>query len=166
MASNMPACLFTPHHAGAIVNDLEAAMDDYIANFGYTFFQFEVNQKNARLSTGSSIFELRLAIGQLGLNLLELIQPVSGETLYSRHLAEEGPGLHHLAFSVTELAAARGQLDARGYECLQNGNIQGLVEFSYYDSQKLGCIVEPLQLACDLMGFLLKHAKPYHPNLA
>ena len=49
------------------------------------------------LSVGSASFTLRLAIGQLGLNLVELIQPVSGDTLYSRRLDEEGPGLHHLA---------------------------------------------------------------------
>jgi hypothetical protein len=161
MANDGPACLFTPHHAGVIVSDLETAMDGYSANFGYTFFQFEVNEANAHLSTGASSFRLRLAIGQLGLNLLELIQPVSGDTLYSRHLAEEGPGLHHLAFSVTDLAAARSQLAARGYNCLQNGDIRELVEFSYYDGQDLGCIVEPLQLSCNLMAFLLKNAKPY-----
>jgi len=164
MAGDGPVSLFTPHHVGVIVNDLEAAMDGYIANFGYTFFQFEVNEGNARLSTGSSSFQLRMAIGQLGLNLLELIQPVSGDTLYSRRLGEQGPGLHHLAFSVTDLAAARSQFDASGYDCLQNGSIQGLVDFSYYDAQELGCTVEPLQLSCDLMGFLLKNARPHQGN--
>jgi hypothetical protein len=92
MARDAPACSFMPHHAGVIVNDLDSAMDDFITNFGDTFFQFEVNQESARLSTGSSGFLLRLAIGQLGLNLVELIQPVSGDTLYSRRLAEQGPG--------------------------------------------------------------------------
>ncbi len=162
MARDAPACSFMPHHAGVIVNDLDSAMDDFITNFGDTFFQFEVNQESARLSTGSSGFLLRLAIGQLGLNLVELIQPVSGDTLYSRRLAEQGPGLHHLAFSVTDLARARNQFDTRGPKCLHNGSIQGLVEFSYYDPLDSGCPVEPLQLSCDLMGFLLKNAEPYY----
>jgi methylmalonyl-CoA/ethylmalonyl-CoA epimerase len=161
MAPNGPSCSFTPHHAGIIVNDLEAAMDGYIANLGYSFFHFEVNAGNASLSVGSASFTLRLAIGQLGLNLVELIQPVSGDTLYSRRLDEEGPGLHHLAFAVDELTKARSQLEASGYICLQNGSIQGLVECSYYDAKELGCVVEPLQLSCDLTGFLLKNAKPY-----
>ncbi len=162
MATNGPSCSFMPHHAGIIVNDLEAAMDGYIANLGYSFFQFEVNEGNASLSVGSASFTLRLAIGQLGLNLIELIQPVSGDTLYSRRLDEDGPGLHHLAFAVDELTTARGQLDSSGFNCLQNGSIQGLVDFSYYDAKDLGCVVEPLQLSCDLMGFLLKNAKPYN----
>jgi hypothetical protein len=43
-------------------------------------------------------------MGQLGVNLIELIQPVSGTTPYSQHLAQKGPGLHHLGFSATDLA--------------------------------------------------------------
>jgi len=153
--------VFTPHHVGIIVSDLETAMDAYIANFGYTFFQFEVNEGNASLSGSSPTFSLRFDFGQLGLNLVELIQPVAGTTLYSQHLAQKGPGLHHLAFSATDLAAAGKQFAASGYTCLQNGKINGFVDFSHYQAKELTCIVEPLQLSCDLVAYLLKNAKPY-----
>ena len=153
--------IFIPHHVGIIVSDLETAMDAYIANFGYSFFQFKVNQGNASLGGSSSAFSLRFGFGQLGLNLIELIQPVSGTTLYSQHLAQRGPGLHHVAFSTLDLAAAREQLAARGYPSVQDGTIRGLVSFSYYDAKELACIVEPLQLSCDLVAFLLQNAQPY-----
>lgn len=155
------ACLFTPHHAGIIVSDLNAAMSAYAANLKYTFFEFEVNEGNAVFSGSSAQFRLRLAIGQLDLSLIELIQPVSGTTIYSQYLAQYGPGLHHLGFSVIGLDGARSQMAARGYDCLQNGSIQGLVEFSYYDAKDLGCIIEPLELSCDLATFLLQNAHPY-----
>ncbi len=155
------ACGFTPHHVGIIVADLKSAMNAYIANFGYTFHQFEVNESNASLGGSSSTFSLRFGIGQLGLSVVELIQPVSGTTLYSRRLAQVGPGLHHLGFSVTDLAAARRQLEMCGYGCLQNGSIQEHVDFSYYEATDLGCIAEPLQLSSDLISFLIQNAQPY-----
>ena len=89
---NSQSFLATPHHAGLIVCDLEAAMQAYVQDFGYNFFQFEVNQNNSSFTGSSPTFSLRLGIGQLGLNFIELIQPVSGTTLYSRHLEEKGPG--------------------------------------------------------------------------
>lgn len=153
--------MLTPHHAGIVVNDLKRAMDGYIADFGYTFYQFEVNETNATLSESSATFSLRFGLGQLGMSLVELIQPVSGTTLYSQHLVQRGPGLHHLAFSTLDLAAARNGLAARQYTCLQDGNIRGLVDFSYYDAADLSCIVEPLQFSCDLVAFLVQNAKPY-----
>jgi len=159
--SDSDLCIFTPHHVGIVVSDLETSMNAYIENFGYSFFQFEVNEGNASLSQSSPSFSLRFGLGQLGLNYVELIQPVSGTTLYSQHLVQRGPGLHHLAFAATDLAAARKQFAARGFTCLQDGSIHGLVDFSYYDAKELGCIVEPLQLSGDLVEFLLQNAQPY-----
>lgn len=158
-----PLGMFTPHHAGIVVSDLVAAMNAYITNLGYTFFHFEVNEKNSRLSDSSSSFSLRFGIGQLGASLIELIQPISGTTIYSRHLAQKGAGLHHLGFSTINLASAQKQFSACGYPCLQTGRINDLVDFSYYEGGALGCIIEPLQLSCDLGEFLLKNAELYSP---
>jgi catechol 2,3-dioxygenase-like lactoylglutathione lyase family enzyme len=153
--------IFTPHHVGIIVSDLDAAMNAYIGDLGYSFYQFEVNDGNATLPGSSPSFSLWFGLGQLGVNVIELIQPVSGTTVYSQHLADKGPGVHHLAFSTTDLAAARKGFAAQGYKCLQDGTIRGLVDFSYYDVPALGCVVEPLQLSCDLVAFLIQNAKPY-----
>ena len=153
--------MFTLHHAGIVVSDLDDAMKSFIENLGYRFFQFEVNEGNASLSESSATFSLSFGIGQLGLSFVELIQPVSGATLYSRYLDENGPGLHHLGYSALDLGAARKQFASSGYNCLQNGKINGLVEFSYYQAPDLACIVEPLQFSCDFATFLLQNAKPY-----
>lgn len=159
-----PAPLLTPHHTGVVVSDIKSAMDAYIADFGYTFFQFEVNEANAQFRGTSPSFRLRFGIGQLGLNLIELIQPVTGTTLYSQYLAEHGPGLHHLGFTTTDLASARRQFAARGYPRIEDGVIHGLVDFSYYDARELGVLIEPLQLSCDLAAFLLQNGQPYPPK--
>lgn len=155
----------TLHHVGLVVSDLDAAMNGYRESFGYSFFQFEVNQGNATLSGSSSTFSLRFGIGQLGPSLIELIQPVSGTTIYSRYLAQRGPGLHHLAFSAADLAAARKQLAACGYPCALDGTIRGLVHFSYYEVRGMACVVEPLQLSCNLLALPAQNAQAYVPKL-
>jgi len=63
--------------------------------------------------------------------------------------------------TATDLTASREQLAARGYTCPQDGSIRGLVDFSYCNAKELGCIVEPLQLSCDLVTFILQNAQPY-----
>ena len=103
----------------------------------------------------------RFGFGQLGLSVVELIQPVSGPALYSWRLAQVGPGLHHLGFSVTDLTATRSQFEIFGDGCFQNGSIHGLVDFNYYDATDLGCSVELLQLSSDLISFLIRNAQPY-----
>jgi methylmalonyl-CoA/ethylmalonyl-CoA epimerase len=152
---------FTPHHVGIVVTDLEAAMKAYSASLGYNFFQFEVNEENATLSGSSATFSLRFGLGQLGLSFVELIQPLAGTTLYSQHLTEKGPGIHHVAYSTADLASARNEFAGRGYPCLQNGSIRGLVDFSYYEAKELGCVVEPLQLSANFFAFLLHNSAPY-----
>ncbi|HEX2572552.1 MAG TPA: VOC family protein [Polyangia bacterium] len=45
---------------------------------------------------------------------VELITPKGGNPGLEKFLAKRGPGLHHIAFRVDDLAAALQELDARG----------------------------------------------------
>jgi len=67
---------------------------------------------------------------------LELIQPVSGQSIYSEHLRDHGPGLHHTCFEVEDIDVAVGRAAADGWECVQRGSMSGLMEFAYL--QKAG----------------------------
>lgn len=151
----------TPHHIGIVVSDLESAMDGYQAVLGAAFSVFEADETNSTFSGSSGTYRLRFGIGMAGATTIELIQPAAGVTYYSSYLAQHGPGLHHLAFGVKDIAAARAQLDAQGYTCLMNGSIHGLCSVSYYQAPRLACIIEPIQFSIDLPAFLLKNAKVY-----
>jgi len=159
--SNDAASLFTLHHVGIIVGGIEAAMDAYATNFGSSFSEFEVNESNSSFSGSSSNFRLRFGIGHLGMTMIELIEPLSGTTIYSDFLAQHGPGLYHVGYCVTDLASASTQLETRGYRCLMKGTIHKLADFNYYEAPDLACVIEPLQLSIDLSAFLLKNAKLY-----
>lgn len=164
MSSGLAAFLessLTPHHIGLVVNDLESAVDGFQAMLGAAFSVFEANETNSTFSGSSAAYRLRLGIGMAGPTVIELIEPAAGATYYSNYLTQHGPGLHHLAFGVKDIATARAELDAQGCTCLMNGSIHGFCSVSYYQDPRLACIIEPIQFSIDLPAFLLKNAKVY-----
>lgn len=49
---------------------------------------------------------------------IELIEPLSPDSGVGRFIDKRGPGLHHIAFRVPDLAAALERLAARGVELI------------------------------------------------
>ena len=93
--SGMTAVAGLPHsrvdQIGVLVPDLKTAMDAYVATLGAKFRVFEANERNSTFSGSSQEFRLRFAVALVGMLSIELIQPVSGITLHSEHLASRGP---------------------------------------------------------------------------
>jgi catechol 2,3-dioxygenase-like lactoylglutathione lyase family enzyme len=152
------------HHLGLIVPDLEVTMKAYIANFGLSFSVFELDETDSAFSGSSASFKLRVGFGFAGASAIELIQPVSGETIHSAFLRQNGPGIHHLGFWVDDLKSARKQLEERGCSLLLQGTIDDLGSFAYYEAPDLHCVVEPIQFSLGLPISLAKHAKSYAGN--
>lgn len=75
-------------------------------------------------------FTAHISMSYVGDLQLELIQPVTGDSLYAEFLAERGPGLHHACWYVDDLAAT---LRAAGDpEVLSAGSMAGgEIEFAY-----------------------------------
>jgi hypothetical protein len=100
-------------------------------------------------------------VALVGLLSVELIQPLSGLTLYSRHLESRGSGLHHMGVYVDDLAKASNSLVQRGYRLILEGEIHGLGRFAYFEAPEMHCILEVLQLSLSLPVFLVENAKVY-----
>jgi methylmalonyl-CoA/ethylmalonyl-CoA epimerase len=49
-----------------------------------------------------------------GAGRIELIAPIGDDSPVARFLARRGPGLHHLAYRVPDLAATLAEMRARG----------------------------------------------------
>jgi len=144
-----------------VVPDLEEAMDGYIASLGVRFGVFEANETTSSFSGSSERFRIRIAVALAGLLTIELIQPVSGVTLYSKLLESRGAGLHHIAVHVGNLAEARKSFEGPGRQCILEGSIRGLGKFAYFEAVDLHCVVELLQLSLSLPLFLAGNAKWY-----
>jgi len=70
----------------------------------------------ARGSVPEAVAAQGVAVAFLGegAGKLELIEPLSPESGVARFLARRGPGLHHLAYRVTDLAGTLDRLAAAG----------------------------------------------------
>jgi catechol 2,3-dioxygenase-like lactoylglutathione lyase family enzyme len=80
-------------------------------------------------------FVADIALSYAGDTQLELIAPVTGESIYTDFLDRRGPGLHHICVEVDDVEAA---LAERGAEVVQRGVMPGGMEFAYVSAQQAG----------------------------
>jgi methylmalonyl-CoA/ethylmalonyl-CoA epimerase len=90
------------HHVGIAVDDLDAAIVVYADLFGAT-----LEHRERVEDQGVEAASLRV-----GDSRIELLQPLAPDTPVGRFLAKRGPGMHHLAFEVEDLAAELDRLKA------------------------------------------------------
>ena len=90
------------HHLGIAVEDLDAAILVYSDLFGAT-----LEHRERVEDQGVEAASLRV-----GESRIELLQPIGPETPVGKFLAKRGPGMHHVAFEVEDLAAEIERLKA------------------------------------------------------
>jgi len=83
------------HHLGIAVDDLDAAILLYSDLFGAT-----LEHRERVEDQGVEAASLRV-----GESRIELLQPLGPDTPVGKFLAKRGPGMHHVAFEVGDLAA-------------------------------------------------------------
>jgi methylmalonyl-CoA/ethylmalonyl-CoA epimerase len=92
------------HHIGIAVDDLDAAIVTYRSLFGA-----ELEHRAELDDQGVEAASLRAGTGRI-----ELLAPVAADTPVGRFLAGRGPGLHHIAFQVADVAAELERLRQAG----------------------------------------------------
>ena len=90
------------HHLGIAVDDLDAAILVYSDLFGAT-----LEHRERVEDQGVEAASLRV-----GESRIELLQPLDPDTPVGRFLAKRGPGMHHVAFEVGDLATELERLKA------------------------------------------------------
>lgn len=104
------------HHVAYAVDDIDAALPVYTERFGMT-----VDVRERLDDQGVEAVSL-----VAGSSLVELIQPVDPEGGVARFLERRGPGLHHVAFEVADLAATLAELRDDGAELIDDKPRRGL----------------------------------------
>jgi methylmalonyl-CoA/ethylmalonyl-CoA epimerase len=90
------------HHLGIAVDDLDAAILVYADLFGATLEHRErVEEQGVEAAS--------LVVGE---SRIELVAPLAPDTPVGRFLAKRGPGMHHVAFRVHDVAAELARLKA------------------------------------------------------
>lgn len=103
-------------HVGVAVADLEAGLAAYRGALG-----LEVEHREVIASQG--VEALLLAVGD---GHVELVAPLGPETPVGRFLARRGPGLHHVAYAVADVAAELERLRAAGVRLIDEAPRPGL----------------------------------------
>jgi methylmalonyl-CoA/ethylmalonyl-CoA epimerase len=104
------------HHLGVAVEDLDAALATYERLFGA-----EVEHEATVGDQG-----VRAASLRIGQDRVELLEPLGDDTPVGRFLAKRGPGMHHVAYEVEDIAAELEALSGRGVELIDEHPRQGL----------------------------------------
>ena len=104
------------HHLGVAVADLDEALTTYERLFGATL--------EHRASVPDQGVEAAAVL--VGDGRVELLAPTGDDTPVGRFLASRGPGMHHVAYEVSDVAAALEQLTAVGAELIDERPRSGL----------------------------------------
>lgn len=124
-------------HLGIAVESIEAARAFYEA-IGLHITQEEVVEHE----------QVRTAMLPIGKSRIELLEPTGPESTIARFLQKRGPGLHHVALRVDDIAATLASLKARGVrlvsEQIQTG-AGGHLYFFVHPSSAGGVLLEICQ---------------------
>jgi methylmalonyl-CoA epimerase len=104
------------HHLGVAVNDLDEAVETYSRLFGA-----EVEHRAVVTEQGVEAAALLVGAGRV-----ELLAPLGAETPVGRFLANRGPGMHHVAYEVSDVRSALDSLAAQGAELVDDEPREGL----------------------------------------
>jgi methylmalonyl-CoA epimerase len=91
-------------HIGVAVEEIEPALELYRDSFEMTVAHREVVEEQG----------VEAVLLDLGENHVELIAPLAADTPVGKFLARQGPGLHHVAYQVTDIEATLRSLKQAG----------------------------------------------------
>jgi methylmalonyl-CoA/ethylmalonyl-CoA epimerase len=116
------------HHVGVAVADLDEAVLTYERLFAGRL------EHRARVE-GQGVEAASMRVGE---SRVELLAPLGADTPVGKFLANRGPGLHHLAYEVDDVASALAELEEQGAELIDVTPHEGLfglqVAFVHPDS--------------------------------
>ena len=95
-------------HIGFAVSDIEQAVTFYSHAFQVTEWErIELTERH-----------MTVAVARVGETLLEFIAPTSEEASFAKYLHDRGPGMHHIAYTVDNIAVALDELRERGVQLI------------------------------------------------
>src|SRR5919201_4445782 len=116
------------HHLGVAVEDLDAALSTYARLFGAEVEHLAIVEEQG----------VRAASLRIGEGRVELLEPLGADTPVGRFLAKRGPGMHHVAYEVSDLRTTLAELVDAGADLIDERPRPGLfgleVAFVHPDS--------------------------------
>ncbi len=133
---------------GIVVRDLEESMERYKSLLGIECWRIhEITPETNQFTYYGKPVEhsFKAAFTMLGKLMIELLEPVEGDSIYRDFLNEKGEGIHHLGHvRVDDLDQALQELEEAGFPCIETGGDRaGFHSWAYVDTTPaLGYILE------------------------
>jgi len=129
-------------HVGMAVADMDEAIAFYCDSFGLRLTHQEINEDQG-------VHEAMLAVGDSG-SWIQLLAPLTPDSLLAQFLEKKGPGVQQLAYRVTDIRAVSAELRSRGLRILydepRRGTWGSLINF-VHPKDAGGVLVELVQPA-------------------
>jgi len=97
-------------HVGIAVDDLDAAISLYEDTLGMRLAHRETVEEQG----------VEAVLLDVGEGHVELLRPLGPETAVGKYLEKRGPGLHHVAYAVTDIDAALASLIDAGVQLIDS----------------------------------------------
>ena len=136
-----PAVPMTITQIAVVVADMESALRSYTENLGWgpwSVFEYKPPLLHDTRVKGEPV-EYRMIGAEASVDGLgfELIQPVSGPSIYQEFLDSHGEGVQHIAcmkHSEQDSSLVKEHWRSNGAEVLMSGRISDSIEFYYLDT--------------------------------
>lgn len=132
-------------HIGVAVAQLEPALELYEERFEMTLAHREVVEEQG----------VEAVLLDLGENHVELLAPLGEDTPVGKFLARQGPGLHHVAYQVSDIEATLQMLQQAGLELIDKQprtGIRGSRVAFMHPRASMGVLTEIVQPATGTGG--------------
>lgn len=121
-----------------LVRDLDGALERYWNDFKmgpwdiYTYD--EKNLQDSMYRGKPATHTYRIAVCWFGGLQMEVMQPVSGYSIYDEFLEKHGEGLHHIKLFYNDCDQAIRDYEKKGYKVIQSGRVADDV-FYYLETE-------------------------------
>lgn len=95
-------------HLGIAVNNIEASAKIYEKLLGSACYKIEEVASEG----------VKTAFYQIGESKIELLEATNESSPIAKFIAKKGPGIHHIAFDVTDIHAEIKRLQGEGFELI------------------------------------------------
>jgi methylmalonyl-CoA epimerase len=132
-------------HIGVAVEEIEPALELYRDSFELAVAHREVVEEQG----------VEAVLLDVGENHVELLAPLSPDTPVGRFLAKQGPGLHHVAYQVSDIDATLDALKQAGLRLIDEQpriGIRGSRVAFMHPRATVGVLTELVEPAAGLDG--------------
>ena len=133
------------HHIGIVVRDMDKAMEHFKAMGAGPFepVTTPVSEKTFR-GKPTEGYGIALKVAKLGDIMIELVQPLKGESPSMDFLNTKGEGINHICFEVDDLEKEAAMMSGKGYEAISSVKFTHGGGNMYFDTGRVGGVFTEL----------------------